>query len=263
MSAKLVGSVVVAASVFAVLLAGAPAQAAVVVFQENFNSYGSGTLLTGAPGWVLQSGSDLAFVNASGKAESSTGQAALWLAMPDAFGLGNSQARIEFDSSSFHQEDIRFGAGNAATKTWDPSPRQRFGWQHGNGILSISSGGGWSGTYYIPAGDANDNPFAAHYVFDLTRDAGAGTLTWTATADAGAGTLTWTATADGVSLFSPAKVITGLTMNPFDTIYWNPWQPGSTLDNFTVTAIDATPEPATLSLLVLGGLALLRRGRRA
>ena len=44
--------------------------------------------------------------------------------------------------------------------------------------------------------------------------------------------------------------------------YWLEYMTGGDLAGYTMLAVTAAPEPATMSLLALGGLALLRRKKR-
>ncbi|MCY2930387.1 MAG: PEP-CTERM sorting domain-containing protein [Planctomycetota bacterium] len=245
MSTKLYGTVVVAASMFAVLLAGAPAQAGVVIYQQNFNSYSDGTLLTSLPGWYnWTSYGGASPVIVGGKVtDVGVGKTYMAFDMTDIFSYGNSQATIEFDLKSAEQLDYRFGPGTVTPGSQSSVSSQSIGFQHGSGRLYHTNGGF---DYGFQQFTNVTNPMQRHWVFDITK---AGTQ------------YTWSATFDGTPLLDAPHVLNLTDARGMNTMrFYTLTTVGYELDNLVITAI---PEPATMSLLVLGGLALLRRGRRA
>ena len=220
----------------AVLCAGAAAQAA-VVYQQNF-SYPDGTPLTALPGWYNWGGAVPTIVG--GKAVS-VGSWDFLLDMTDIFGYGNPQARIEFDAISNGGEfNAFFAPGSASGLTFNYG--QAMGIQHGDygaAYFYAFNQGGWSAP--VPSLVIPGFSGVHHWVYDLTVSGGQ---------------VTWTAGYDGNPFFVVPKT---LNVSGLNTMEWSGLGQGQTLDNLVITAI---PEPATLSLLALGGLAALKRRRK-
>lgn len=227
----------VALALTAVLCAATAAQAT-VIYQENFDSYANGTPVTSVPGWTNWGFPDVPHV-IGGKAVID-GRIDMLLNFGNVFALGN-QARIEFDSVSYQQEDVIFGPGNAA----DLNYGEMFGFEHGADRLYHFNQNGADYGAQVSVADG----LAAHWVFDLTKVGNQ---------------VTWSATFGGTSLFPPVQGLTHtFTLNDargVSTMEWNTLGATmSTLDNIVVSSI---PEPATMSLLALGGVAALRRKRK-
>lgn len=227
-------SVVLALTV--VLCAGSAAQA-VVLYSQNFDSYADGTPVTTA-GFVDWGSSGIPTVQ-GGKATVSSNYVDMLLNIGNVFALGN-QARIEFDSLSCQQQDCFFGPGTASGL--DMNYGQTLGFEHGADRL-YNMNGGFDYGYQATAGVTN--PMAVHWVIDLAKSGS---------------TVTWSATYGGNPLFPGTKSLGVGDARGINTFEWSTLGgQGTTLDNILVTSI---PEPATMSLLVLGGLALLRRNRK-
>ncbi|MCY2932068.1 MAG: PEP-CTERM sorting domain-containing protein [Planctomycetota bacterium] len=226
-------SVVLALTV--VLCAGSAAQA-VVIYSQNFNSYSDGTSLATLPGWYNWGG---AVPTIQSGVAVSTGSWDFLLDMTDIFSYGNTQARIEFDAISTNGEfNGFFGPGSASGLTLNYG--QTLGIQDGHyglDYLYAFNQGGWAGnTVQDLSGGMH------HWVYDLTL---------------AGGTITWSAGWDGNPFFAGTKTL-NITA-PFNTMEWGGLGSGGAIDNMVITAI---PEPVTMSLLALGGLALLRRNRK-
>jgi len=216
----------------AVLCAAASAQAVdVIVYQQNFNSYGDGTLMTALPGWNTWTnhpwwpGSTVPTI-VSGQALVSSSMNML-LDMTDIFSYGNTQARIEFDLLSLQQDTVLFGPGSASGL--EMIYPQSIGFQHGASRIYHFNGGF---DYGLQVMDVPNSLGPFQWVFDLTK---AGNQ------------ITWNATYGGNPLLLSQGPHT-LTVNDsrgLNTMEWTTLGgAGAAMDNIVITALNATPPPS-------------------
>ncbi|MCY2932320.1 MAG: hypothetical protein NTV86_23065, partial [Planctomycetota bacterium] len=205
----------------AALLLAAPAMADSVIYQQDFNSYADGTLMTAVPGWYSWGGVTPTIVG--GKAVPG-GSWDFLLDMTDVFGYGNTQARIEFDAISKGGEfNAFFAPGSASATSFNYG--EAMGMQHGDygtAYLYAFNQGGWSAPSPTMT-FADGFPGVHHWVFDLTKS---GTQ------------ITWTAGYDGNPFFAVPKVLNVTDASGLNTMEWNGLSGvGQTLDNIVITAI--------------------------
>ncbi|MCY2924165.1 MAG: hypothetical protein NT031_01780, partial [Planctomycetota bacterium] len=190
----------VALALTAVLCAATAAQAT-VLYSQNFDSFSDGTSVTAA-GFVDWGSSGIPTVQ-GGKATVSSGYVDMLLNIGNVFALGN-QARIEFDSVSYQQEDCFFGPGTAASLNMNYG--QTLGFEHGADRLYNMSAAFDYG-YQATAGVTN--PLPAHWMIDLSL---AGDQ------------LTWSATYNGAPLLAGPSFQKTFTMNDgrgINTFEWS------------------------------------------
>lgn len=257
-----------AASAAVVLLFGSAttAKADTVFFNQDYNSYSNGTLLTDVPGWyeggvtpVINGGKIVTLGGNYNDSYIDLGG--------DIFSHGSDHVKISWDSylPLTAEYNILFASGTAASKEVAFNS-QVMGFQRG--WYDRHYFYGWVPNTYFDYGDVRviegaDLPAQeTHFVIDAVKS---GTMvTWGAffqpTNPSGVyatdGAPLWTG-GSGNARTSAITDPRGInTLNHFSN------DAGFTFDNIQATAIIGVPEPTSALLMVAGGVSLLARRRR-
>ncbi|MCY2926108.1 MAG: dockerin type I domain-containing protein [Planctomycetota bacterium] len=229
------------------LLIALPAVADITIYQQNFDTYNDGTLLTDVPGWYnwTSYGGTSPVITGGKVTDVGVGKTYMALDMTDIFSYGNTQARIEFDLKSAEQLDYRFGPGTVTPGSQSAISNQSMGFEHGSGRLYHSNGGF---DYGYQQFTNVTNPMQRHWVFDIAK---AGTQ------------YTWSATFDGTPLLDVTHVLGITDARGMNTMrFFTLGQVGYELDNILIKAIIAqtpaniVPTPGSPGALDLGLVAV-------
>ena len=243
-------------------------QAPPTVYADNFDSYADGTNLGDTPNWApLNTGEgnrDLKITKTAGDGEvkwNNWGYPADYAAdgayCVAASQAGEPYARVQVDYLMTTSSDPGFNWGRIGLNG-DPATAGKYGGDNSYNLTIMDSDGG----FYMMTGDSNRlytdplSPVAGQwYTLILEADYSvADQVTLTGTIKLKDGDIIGQHTViDTTLLYSGGYAF--IQLNDF------PWQidQGLRLDNFY---LEYTPEPATLGLLLLGALTLLRRRRK-